>query len=63
MTENDIPLYSEQIDRGEAITVTIGFNQVTEITIIEGWGTLSIPENERDIEQDGIYGDMVADRS
>lgn len=61
MAESDTPLYSEQIDRGDTITFTVGFNEATEITIIEGWGTLSVPEDERDILNGDYYGDIIAD--
>lgn len=61
MAETDPPLYSEQINRGNTISFTFAYTTDTEITLIEGWGISSIPDDERDILNGGIYGDNTAD--
>lgn len=48
-------LCSEQIDRGDTISFTLNFKSYTELTLIECWGTSSIPEDERDLHNGDVY--------
>lgn len=50
--------YSEQIDRGESITFDLIFSFATDVTIVECWGTSSIPFSDRDIVSGNTYLNM-----
>ncbi len=63
MAEDDRALYSEQIDRGDTISFNLHYTDSTDVTIIEGWGMSSVPEDERDILNGGSYGDSTANGS
>lgn len=46
----DKTLTSVQINRGDKITFTLKFSADTEITLIEGWGISSVPDEQRAIK-------------
>lgn len=57
----DKTYYSAQIDDGEtdnSLTFTLKFDVATELMIIKCWGTSSVPENNRDITDGGVYDNL-----
>jgi hypothetical protein len=40
---------SQQIDKGQTISFILCYDEETEVTIIEGWGTSSVLPEDRDI--------------
>lgn len=53
----DSTLVSEQIDKGETIRFTLRFASETTVTVIECWGTSSIPSEDRHITDGSSLGD------
>ncbi len=54
----DTVFVSQQIDRGQTISFTLTYTEETKVTIIEGWGTSSVPIEDRDIISGENYSNL-----
>ena len=58
----NIEYYSDQIDNGTTFTFSMIFTNDTKVTIIERWGISSIPDDEREINNNSEYLDMAKNK-
>lgn len=49
LSVGDKTFISQQIDKGQTISFILCYDEETEVTIIEGWGTSSVLPEDRDI--------------